>query len=112
MAMAAFPECQPLPENPFSVATDTPFHDAYEQCVLNEAGASTNAKLLMYARCLGYLILEAPDDNARNHISHEILRCNGDSDTMNSLAEFYIQRLFRLCEFILDLLNPLILSSY
>jgi hypothetical protein len=57
----------------------------------------------MYARCLGYLVIEA-DNDARSHLSHEILGCAGDRDRINSLAEFYINHLFRLCESFLEFL--------
>jgi len=52
----------------------------------------------MYARCLGFLIIEAPDDDARDYISHEIMQCEGNGDRMNELAQLYINHLFRLCE--------------
>jgi len=51
---------------------------------------------LIYARCLGFLIIEAPDDAARDYISHEIMRCEGNGDQMDALAQFYITHLFRL----------------
>ena len=93
-----FPQRQDLPPNPFDQATETRFHDAYHQCVQNQVDAGTDEKLLVYARCLGYLILEAPDFDARHLIVEEILECKANHDEMDSLAQLYINHLFRLCE--------------
>lgn len=94
-----FPEEQPLPGNPYD-PNDTQIYEAYEQCLLSEAeaNAENDWKGLMYARCLGYLISEAPDHNSRNVIVNEILGCEADSARMDALAKLYIDHVVRLCE--------------
>jgi len=52
----------------------------------------------MFARCLGYLVLEAPTSACRDMISDEILECKGNRDDMEALARLYINHLLRLCE--------------
>lgn len=39
--------------------SDAPTHNAHHQCVIGEGEAGTTAKLIMYARCLRYLILDS-----------------------------------------------------
>ena len=94
-----FPEEQPLPENPYD-QNDSRIYEAYEQCLLSEAeaNAENDQMALMYARCLGYLISEAPDDNSRNVVANEILGCEADSVRMDALAKLYIYHVVRLCE--------------
>ena len=94
-----FPEEQPLPGNPYD-QNDSRIYEAYEQCLFSEAEANAeNDRMgLMYARCLGYLISEAPDDNSRNVIADEILGCEADSVRMDGLAKLYIDHVVRLCE--------------
>jgi len=51
-------------------------------------------------RCLGYLIIEAIDDQSRNYITEESLRCVADGthdDKLRDLANLY-ECLFRFCE--------------
>jgi len=49
-------------------------HAAYDQCLQNQVEVGDNATLLMYAHCLGFLIIEAPDDAARYLISNKIVK--------------------------------------
>ena len=97
-APAPFPQVQPLPPNPYPQALNPEAHAAYDQCLQNQVDAGDDVKLLMYARCLGFLIIEAPSDEARDYLSSEITQCGGDVNKMNNLAKFYIENLFRLCE--------------
>ena len=100
---APFPRDQPLPPNPYSQVLNPEIHVAYDQCLQSQVDAGDDVKLLMYARCLGFLIIEAPSDKARDYLSSEITQCGSDVNKMNILAKFYIENLFRLCEFtILD----------
>ena len=55
----------------------------------------------IWARLLGFLILEAPTVNSRFHIAQEILQCNSDGEQMDLLAQFYMDHLLRLCEHLL-----------
>lgn len=55
-----------LPKNPYNVLDEKRWHDAYEQCLQTQppdtdaTGSTDTEKNLVYARILGYLILEAP----------------------------------------------------
>ncbi|CAA7265206.1 unnamed protein product [Cyclocybe aegerita] len=93
---SAILQAQPLPPNPYIDVVQSALYNAYDQCLQAEWAAGSDLKLLMYARCLGYLIHEAPDDEARCHVSEEILLCERDPESMNLLAQFYIDHLFRL----------------
>jgi hypothetical protein len=98
--VASFPRKQPLPPNPYDQLTDMPSFNSYRQCLLHEmeASATNNELRLIYARCLGYLISEAPTANARDVIGHEITECKADPEKMDKLADLYINHLLRLCE--------------
>ncbi|KAJ3515226.1 hypothetical protein NLJ89_g1890 [Agrocybe chaxingu] len=87
---------QPLLPNPYIDVVQSAFYSAYDQCLQAEQAAGSDSKLLVYARCLGYLIREAPNDEARRRVSEEILLCEGAPEPMNLLAQFYIDHLFRL----------------
>lgn len=88
-----------LPPNPYNQVDNASCYDAYNECLRSENEAGADEKCLMYAPCLGYLILEAPNPNAQVIIAAEILQCMADHDLMARLAEFYINHLFCLCEF-------------
>lgn len=105
--MMAFQADAPLPQNPFDEMDDALFHDAYYQCLQSEAEAGTDKMGLVYARCLGYLILEAPDANGRRIIAREITECMANRELMVKLARFYINHLFRLCEFLVNICDDL-----
>jgi hypothetical protein len=107
--MASFPEHRQLPVNHYPQHS---VHDAYDLCLQHEHEAGNDVQLLMYARCLGYLITEAPTDGARDYIATEILTCMGDGEKMNELARFHINHLFRLCEFFFDLPRYLVLIFF
>ena len=62
-----------------------------------EAGAGNNADRQMLARCLGYLILQLPQE-AKGVVAGEIVTCYADFEKMADLAQFYIDHLIRLCE--------------
>jgi len=94
-----FAKLVPLPPNPFDQANNATSYEAYLWCRQSEIEAGTDAKLLMYARCLGYLLLEAPSPEARGIFSDEIIECIVQGADVNLLAEFYIKHLFRLCAF-------------
>ena len=93
-----FPQRQPLLPNPYHQLDQVNYHEAYNHCLQCEAEAGTGVTRLMFARCLGYLILEAPTSTGRDMISDEILECNGNRDDMEALARLYINHLLRLCE--------------
>ncbi|CAA7263957.1 unnamed protein product [Cyclocybe aegerita] len=87
---------QPLPRNHYRPVNERLIHEAYDQCLQNELEAGNNERFLMWARCLGHLIREAPDTAARTGVAEEINRCNGSRAQMDLLAEFYVNHLIRL----------------
>ena len=91
-----FPQRVPLPPNPFDQVQNASY-DAYKCCLEKEIEAGNNPNLLMYARCLGYLLLEAPTPDAQDFLAHQIIECTTQRTDMDMLAEFYINHLFRLC---------------
>jgi hypothetical protein len=88
---------QPLPQNPLQLQKHPVLQDAYTQCLLSERGAHS-AQELMYARCLGYFLLEMPGPNARHMVADEIFLCECDKGKMEQLAQLYINHVIRLCE--------------
>ena len=93
-----FPQRQPLLPNPYHQLDQVNYHEAYNRCLQSEAKAGATVNRLMFARCLGYLILEAPTSAGRDMISDDILECKGNRDDMEALAQLYINHLLRLCE--------------
>ena len=55
-----FPQGQPLLPNPYHQLDQVNYHEAYNYCLQSEAEAGAGVTRLMFARCPGYLILEAP----------------------------------------------------
>ncbi|KAF8198544.1 hypothetical protein BJ912DRAFT_922485 [Pholiota molesta] len=88
---------QPLPANIYTRDTRAPLHAAYEQCLRMEAdgGADSDTDTQMLARCLGYLILELPNE-ASGVVAQEIMDCGADVGEMKALARLYINNLIRL----------------
>jgi len=93
-----FPQQQPLLPNPYHQLDQVNYHEAYNHCLQSKAEAGTTVTRLMFARCIGYLILEAPTSAGRDIISDEILECKGNRDDMEALAQLYIHHLLCLCE--------------
>ena len=95
-----YPQCVPLPPNPFDQETETLNHDAYQWCLHYETEAGTVWKSLMYYRCLGYLLLEAPSSAGQAFIADEIIECaKHPNDVGAELAQFYINHLVNICQF-------------
>jgi hypothetical protein len=92
---------QPLPPNPYS-HEQLDCHNAYNVCLHLETaaplpqGPQDRRSELVFARFLGYMIIEAPSDEGRATISREINSC-GDDATCMVLAEFLINHLLRFC---------------
>ena len=94
MAVPNYFQRTPLPPNPFN---QSPCHDAYDCCLQSQNDAGDDVNRLMYARCLGHLLREAPDDSARNVFADVINECVIQGINIDELARFYINYLFRLC---------------
>jgi hypothetical protein len=103
-----FPTNQPLPPNPFHPENDVALHDAYQRCFDNEKEATLAGNTpLIYARCLGYLLLELPDEG-RRVLAHEILEyVTQNSDNLDILGKLYVDHLIRLCMSFTSLLDLL-----
>lgn len=83
----AAPRNQPLPPNPYSGVINPEWHNAYSCCLDAENGTSVQ---IIKARVLGYLIIEAPIQEGRIYVCHEILRCCGDSEKLRNLADLCV----------------------
>jgi hypothetical protein len=64
-----FTACNISALNPSSQDLNPEAHAAYNQCLKNQVEGGDDAMLLTCARCLGFLIIKAPGDEARNYIS-------------------------------------------
>ncbi|TEB29348.1 hypothetical protein FA13DRAFT_1815454 [Coprinellus micaceus] len=108
-AISAVRKNQPLPPNPFREDLDASFHAAYEKCLrheeaaqLSKRGAMTKTKEeqytkeIVYGRCLGYLLTETSHTNGKRMVSDDIIKCDGQREKMNELAETYINHLIHL----------------
>ncbi|KAF8889169.1 hypothetical protein CPB84DRAFT_1733076 [Gymnopilus junonius] len=94
---------QPLPRpNPHHLSTNAIVQSAYNRCLDLEARHEQVEKMvplqvLVSARFLGYMLLEAPTDPGRQDFAWEIYRCSSDSDdAMQKLAQLYVEHLLRL----------------
>lgn len=88
---------EPLPQNPFHLHDQLDLHAAYDQCLASEHEAESE-QALIYARCLGYLLIELPMTRGQRMVAEDIILCNGNKDAMNCLAELYINHIIHLCE--------------
>ena len=91
----AAPRNQPLPPNPYSAAINPEWHNAYSCCLDLDNGTRPQ---IIQARVLGYSIIEAPIEEGRTYVCHEILRCSGDPDKLRKLADLYVAHLIHLCK--------------
>ena len=103
---------QPLPPNPYNTGQQAVLHAAYKRCVIlqnshSEVGQRGRLSVLICARLLGYMILEAPTDEGRTEFVSEIVRCVDDMD-LQKLAEVYKNHLLRLCKLLSSWLCPLL----
>jgi hypothetical protein len=85
----------------------------YRRCFDNEKEATstlpgTTTTPLIYARFLGYLLLELPTNEGRRVLGHEILECV--SDNLDIWGKRYVDHLIRLC--VLSIFKTLLLSWY
>jgi hypothetical protein len=99
------PAKQPLPLNPFHPGNLPDLHHAYNQCLTSESEAESEEEV-MYARCLGYLLIEVPTSRGKHMIAEDITLCNGDAKGMGRLAKLYINHIIRLCKSAFTKLDP------
>jgi hypothetical protein len=93
----------PLPRpNSYDTGPQLLFNRAYDQCLDLESRQtqvlqSGKLGVLVCARFLGYMILEAPTDDGRKEFTTEILRCRSDDD-LQKLADIYKDHFLRVCK--------------
>jgi hypothetical protein len=99
-------EGTPLPELPPRLHNSSSILGAYPQILnleINEQATysrdpSDRGKRLMYARILGYLILQGPSDLARVTVALEVNACNGEEEKMLAVGRFYFDHYIRACK--------------
>ena len=102
---------RPLPHpNPFDTTQQVLPHSAYKICLRLEEHHATVLQMengalsvLVCARLLGRMVLEAPTDMGRQNISTEIIRSLND-DQLQKLAQSYRDNFIRCCKSIYPLL--------
>ena len=97
----------PLPALPPRLHNSPSILDAYpqilnlernEQAAYSSDPSADRSKRLIYARILGYLILEGPSDQARVTVALEVNACNGDEEKMLAIGHFYFDHYIRACK--------------
>jgi hypothetical protein len=102
-------EGTPLPQLPARLHNFPSILVAYPQILTLESNeqnahsrhATDRCRRLMYARILGYLILQGPSDAARVVVSLEVNACNGEEEKFLAIGRFYFDHYIRACEFTL-----------
>ena len=108
----------PLPELPPRFHNSPSIFSAYpqilnlersEQAAYSHDPSADGGERLIYARILGYLILEGPSDQASTVVAHEVNACNGDEEEMLAIGQHYSDNYICACKhsFFLPLLSPL-----
>ncbi|RDB27559.1 hypothetical protein Hypma_003853 [Hypsizygus marmoreus] len=69
-------------------------NSAYSIILKLETKENSN-RAVMYARILGYLLLEGPTDEARSAIANEIVSCKND-EALAANGKFYLDHLIRI----------------
>lgn len=92
----------PLLPNPYYATTQFVFHGAYERCLSLEVRHDRvlqcgDMEVLVCARFLGRMILEAPEDEGREYFASEVNRCLDDEE-LQGLAEVYTNHLLYICK--------------
>ena len=90
--------------NPYKETAQFVIRCAYDRCLDLETRHMEVPKhgrldVLVCARMLGYMLLEAPTEEGRMDFASEVVRCGHDGDkALQSLAELYKDHLFRVCK--------------
>ena len=89
-------------ELPSRLSASPTIRGAYPIILRFEQSAQTHPdpKRLIYARILGYLILEGPSDEARVAVAREVLSC-ADEDALTTNGKMYCDHYIRACELLL-----------
>ena len=69
-----------------------------EQAAYNRDPSSDQAKRLMYARILGYLMLEGPSNQARVTVALEVNACCGDEVKLLAIGQLYFDCYICACK--------------
>lgn len=99
----------PLPELPPRLHNSSTISGAYPQILelerelqaaYSREPSDDGGKKLMYARILGYLILEGPSDEARIAVGLEVHACNGEGkeEKLLAIGQFYFDHFIRACK--------------
>jgi len=97
----------PLPELPRRYYNSPSIFGAYpqilslernEQAAYSRDGTESQRKRLMYARIVGYLILEGPSDQARVAVALEVICCNNEEEKLLAVGKHYFDHFLRACK--------------
>ena len=97
----------PLPELPPRLHNSPSVLGAYpqilnvernEQAAYSRDPSADRCKRLIYARILGYLILEGPSDQARVAVALEVNACNGEEEKLLAIGQLYFDHYIRACK--------------
>ena len=97
MLTQVLPSTLPFFKYPAIKDSGDPWQKAYRTCLQHEAQAETQVDF-MRARVLGYVIREAPNNESRDTICHDINSCH-EYSAFCDLANGYIRFLAQLCEY-------------
>ena len=89
-------------ELPNRLSNSPAIRGSYPIILRLEQSAKTHPdpKRLMYARLLGYLMLEGPSDGARVAVTQEVLSCAGE-DSLALNGKMYYDHYIRACKLLL-----------
>ena len=91
-------EPTPLPANPpLEICNDPKLTEAYHK-VLEFQNSATDSEQ-MFARVLGYFLLEAPTEKACQVIAADILQCKENKQKLLNCGRQYCAYLIDLCTF-------------
>ena len=100
-------EGKPLPELPPRLHNSATIFGAYpqilklernEQAAYSRDPSADRKKGLIYARILGYLILEGPSDQARVTVALDVISSNGEEEKLLAIGQLYFDHFIRACK--------------
>ena len=96
----------PLPELPPRFHNSPSISSAYPQILHLEKSelvayshdpSADGGERLIYARILGYLILEGPSDQARTAVAQEVNACSGNEEEILTIGRLYFDHYICAC---------------